>query len=84
MYPDPLAATFVRNFLLFLERFLFCFRGRDPAFIVFALISLSFVFSVIGIYLTLLSIVIFRNVIYFKGNINVFISFDSINLKQQF
>ena len=64
MYPNPLAATFVRNFLLFFEQFLFCLRGRDPAFIVFGLISLSFVFSVIGIYLTLLSIVIFLNTIY--------------------
>ena len=27
MYPNPLAATFVRNFLLFFEQFLFCFRG---------------------------------------------------------
>ena len=83
MYPNPLAATFVRNFLLFFEQFLLCFRGRDPAFIVFGLISLSFVFSIIGIYQTLLSTVIFLNVIYFEENINVFISFDSINLKRQ-
>ena len=39
MYPNPLAATFVRNFLLFLEQF---FRGREPAFIVLVLTSLSF------------------------------------------
>ena len=66
MYPNPLAATFVRNFLLFFdvfEQFLFCFRGKDPAFIVFGLISLSFVFSIFGTYLTLLSIVIFLNTI---------------------
>ena len=42
MYPNPLAATFVRNFLLFLEQFVFCFRGREPAFIVPVLTSLSF------------------------------------------
>ena len=75
MYPNPLAATFVRNFLLFLEQF---FRGREPAFIVFGLISFSFGFSLIGIYLTLLSIVIFLNVIYniifISTHINVCIS----------
>ena len=54
MYPNPLSATFVRNFLLFLEQFLFCFRGREPAFIV-----LVFVCSLFGLYLTLLSIVNF-------------------------
>ena len=32
--PNPLPAMFVRNFLLFLEQFLFCFLGREPAFIV--------------------------------------------------
>ena len=66
MHPNPLAATFVRNFLLFLEQFLFCFRGREPAFIVlvFGLKSFSFVGPLFGIYLTLLSIVIFLNVFY--------------------
>ena len=48
MYPNPLAATFVRNFLLFLEQFLFCLRGRESAFIVFGLISFSFVFFGFG------------------------------------
>ena len=65
MYPNPLAAMFVRNFLLFLEQFLLCFLGKEAAFIVLVLglISLSFICSLFGIYLTLLSIVIFLNVI---------------------
>ena len=62
--PDPLAATFLKNFLLFCEIFLFCLLGREPVFIGFGFISFSFVFSVFGIYLTLLSIVIFLNVHY--------------------
>ena len=60
--PNPLAATFLRKFLPFCEMFLFCLCGKEPAFIVFGLISLSFVCSLFGIYLTLLSIVIFLNV----------------------
>ena len=65
MYPNPLAATFVRNFLLFFEQFLSFLRWSEPAFIVFVfgLISLYFVCSLFGIYLTLLSIVVFLNVI---------------------
>ena len=70
-------------FLLFCEIFFSGLRGCELFFIVFGLISLSWNCSFCGIYLTLLSIVIFRNVIYFEENINVTISFDSIMLKQQ-
>ena len=62
--PNPLAATFFRNFLPFCEIFLFCLRETEPAFIFFGLISLSFVCSLFGIYLTPLSIVVSHNVIY--------------------
>ena len=56
---NPPAATFLGKFLLFFEIFLFCLRGSDPAVIVFGRISVPFVFSHIGRYLALLSIVIF-------------------------
>ena len=62
IYLNPDAEIFFRNFLLFCEIFLFCSRGREPAFVVFGLIFFSFVCSVFGIYLTLSSIVTFLNV----------------------
>ena len=66
---NPFAANSLANFLLFFEIFLSCLRGSD-FFIVFGLISLSLVCSLFGLYFTLLSIVIFLNVIYFNENIN--------------
>ena len=42
--PNPLAATLLRNFLLFREIILFCFVGSEPAFVVFVLLSLFLVF----------------------------------------
>ena len=71
------------KFSFFSDICLSCLRGSEFFFLVFYLISLSFVCSPIGMYPTLLSIVIFLNVIYFKGNINNIISFDNINSKQQ-
>ena len=66
--PNPPAATFLRNFLLLCEIFFF---GLPPpetgrmcslCFLFFILFCLtSFVCSLFGIYLTLLSIVIFLN-----------------------
>ena len=65
-----------RNFILF-------FLGSEVLFIVFGVISLSWFCSLCEKRFTLLSIVIFLNVIYFKENINNFVSFDSTNSKQQ-
>ena len=64
MVANPDAEIFFRNFLLFWDGCLFCLRESEPAFTVFGLISFSFVCSLFGMYLTLLSIVIFLNVTY--------------------
>ena len=71
------------QFLLFCERFLSCLRGSELFFIVFGLLAVSFVCSLYRNYFTLLSLVFFLNVIYFKENANNIVSFDSVNLKQQ-
>ena len=63
---------FLMNFLLFFESFLFCFRRIEA---VFGLRSWDVSHGELlaeWIYYTLLSIVIFREVIYFEENVNVF------------
>ena len=60
---NPPAAIILRNFLLFSQILLFCLRGSEPAFNVFSLIFLSFVFSLIGT-LTLFSLATFLNTCY--------------------
>ena len=77
IYLNPDAEIFFGNFLLFCEMFLFCLRGREPAFVLFGLKFFSFVCSLFGIYLTLLSIVIFL----MSFNFNKI--FDNTNSKQQ-
>ena len=74
---------FLIEFLLFCETSLSCLRENELFYIVVGLLSLKLVSSFCGINFTLLSIVIVLNVIHFKENINIFISFDSTNSKQQ-
>ena len=54
------------------------FLGSELFFITLGLLSVFWTFSFCGIYFTLLSEGNFWNVIYFKENINIFVSFDNI------
>ena len=61
---NPCLVICFMKFSLFCEIFLFCLRGSDSMFFLPGVLSLSWNCSFCGIYLTLLSTVIFCNVIY--------------------
>ena len=71
------------NYLLFCEKFLFSFLGFETDFGLWSWeFSLGELF-IERIYSALLSIVIFRNDVYFKEDDNVIVSFDSTDSTQQ-
>ena len=79
---NPPAVMFLMIFLLFSEIYLFCLRGNEPAFFVF---GLFFSLCLFNFWNTSHAIInsFFPNVILFKENINIVLSFDSINSKQR-
>ena len=68
------------NFLLFCDNFWFCFQGFETVFgsNFFGEYSLREAVSLVTDF-TLSSIVFFRNAICFNENVNVIVSFESIN-----